>query len=426
MLFGVISFPGTNCEQEAVRAFKSVGFDSKILLWNEPEESFDACDGFLIAGGFSYEDRGRSGVVSANDHACDYLRKAAKAGKPIIGVCNGAQILVETGLVTDSEGPEIALSINKRVKDGEVQGVGFYHDWCVLKNVAKVGRSPFNNTDELVKMPLAHGEGRFVISDEKLKEMKANDQIVYLYATEDGDVDTHYPTNPNGSFENIAGVCNKQGNVLAMMPHPERDPKSVQQFFGAIKSWVDSNSLSANSVEQESGMTVEVQSKKQFPIELYIETIITDNDCETIRSAIERKLGEEVEMKRLRYFGAELDGDLLTEAAKIVETDEIANTNKEVVYAKTTDGYFKYAKGKGFEKVNPEDIYYFEANNSSALIAVEKEDIFSQSKLPKLQHEGVNISILHGGICWILPQEKEEKAIATGILANPVSMYIEK
>ncbi|MBT4936967.1 phosphoribosylformylglycinamidine synthase I, partial [Candidatus Peregrinibacteria bacterium] len=237
MLFGVISFPGTNCETESVRALRKVGVDAKILLWNEPKEHFEECDGFLLAGGFSYEDRGRSGVVAANDEVISYLREASAHAKPIIGICNGAQILVESGLVTDSIGPKIALSINKRIKEGHVQGVGFYHDWCFLKNIAKQGRGPFNNFSKLVKMPLAHGEGRFVIDSDFMKEMEKNDQIVFEYTDENGKVDEHYPVNPNGSAKNIAGVCNIAGNVLAMMPHPERGRELAEDLFLGLKEW---------------------------------------------------------------------------------------------------------------------------------------------------------------------------------------------
>ena len=129
MLFGVISFPGTNCEVEAVRTLKQVGFDAKVIRWNEDESEFIKCNGFFLPGGFSYEDRGRSGIVAANDPVIDILRKEIIKGKIVIGVCNGAQILVETGLVTDSYTPKVALTINKRVRNSHVQGVGFYHDW---------------------------------------------------------------------------------------------------------------------------------------------------------------------------------------------------------------------------------------------------------------------------------------------------------
>lgn len=424
MLFGVISFPGTNCETESLRALKKVGFDAKILRWNEPKESFLACDGLLLAGGFSYEDRGRSGVIAANDQVMDTMREMAKSGKLIIGICNGAQILVESGLITDSEKPTIALSINKRVKDEEVQGTGFYHDWCYLKNVAKKGRSPFNNFEGIIKMPLAHGEGRFVIPSDVLEEMKKNDQIVFLYTDEKGSVNEHYPINPNGSIENIAGLSNKAGNVLAMMPHPERGGVEAEAFFQGLATHIANNkyqiSLETSGYSPVPQSEIDIQPKKEYSLEFYIESIITDNDCETIRLALEKKIGESVSLKRLRYFGMNLSSqNLLEEAVKIVESDEIANTNKERVYIQIAGEAYIYVKGKGLQKA---EIPF----SGTKLYAIEKEDILSSAKLPKLKHSGISVIEVHSAICWIVFPSLEIKVIETGILANPVSMRIEK
>ncbi len=420
MLFGVISFPGTNCETEAVRALKKVGFDAKIILWNESEESFNKCDGFLIAGGFSYEDRGRSGVISANDKALDYIKKANKEGKPIIGICNGAQILVESGIVTDSETPKISLTFNKRVKDGEVQGV-YYHEWIYLKNTAKTGRSPFNNFDSLIKMPIAHGEGRFIIDEEVLKEMKVNDQIVFVYSDENGEVKDEYPINPNGSCANIAGVCNKSGNALALMPHPERSGKLAEDLFIGLKKWIEENKPQITNHELQKGKKIEVKSKENFDIEFFIKTIITDNSEETIKSALNRKLGKDIYLKRMRHFGINLDGDSKKEAKKIIETDELANTNKETVYVKINNEWLVFKKGEGIVKNDMETFF-----GKKIIYVCDNEDLISQAKKPKIEHEGIKVKKIQSAICWVIDFDDEEKIIQTGILANPVSMHIKK
>ena len=476
MLFGVISFPGTNCETESVRALKKAGFDAKIILWNEPKEHFDVCDGFLLAGGFSYEDRGRSGVIAANDNVISYLREASKKGKSIIGICNGAQILVESGLVTDSVGPKIALSINKRVKEGHVQGIGFYHDWCYLKNIAEKGRSPFNNFSKLIKMPLAHGEGRFVIEADTLKEMEKNDQIVFEYTDENGKVDEHYPINPNGSIKNIAGVCNKAGNVLAMMPHPERGGEFSEDLFTGLKEWVNNN----NGVEKSKGLSsfssVIPAPSSVIPaeagihhgngvnaIEFFIESIITDNECETIRSVIEKSIGEEISLKRYRYFSVELvpspqllsqgergnssfpnsclgtqlsqeaQASILEQALKIIKTDELANPNKETIYVKIENTFYKFSKAKGIIPVipapvkpaqAPAGIHFSAESGVCCLLASEKEDILGKSKMEKLQHEEVDLEAIHSGTAWVFPKNLEDKVLEIGVLANPVSMEV--
>jgi len=420
MLFGVISFPGTNCETESLRALRRVGFDAKIILWNEPEESFTECDGFLLAGGFSYEDRGRSGVVAANDHALDYLRTAASAGKPIIGICNGAQVLVESGLLSDSNTPRIGLTINKRVKDKEVQGTGFYHDWVYLSNAADKGRSPFNNFEEMTRMPVAHAEGRFVMDEEILKELQENDQIVFLYTDASGKVDKEYPINPNGSYENIAGLCNKAGNVLAMMPHPERAGDEAKVLFDGLADWMKDKKTTEPSDQSLEGKEIEIKDKGSFDIELYIKTIITDNAEETIRSAVRRKLDKDVHMGRMRYFGINLDGDKKKEAEKIVETDELANVNKEVVYAKIGDDFLQYVKGEGFMGIEAGEFM-----KNTQLYACDNEDILSQAKTPKLIHEKIAVKNMKSAICWEVEDKEKEEIINSGILANPIANYIE-
>ena len=162
--FAVISFPGTNCEAESVRVFKRNGMDAEMVLWNDPGmldgSRLKEFDGYLIAGGFSYEDRGRSGIVAAQDPITEVLKKEADKGKVIIGICNGAQILVETGLIPgfDNKGLAIALTWNEMKKDGEILDTGYYNVWSHIKNIAPKGRSAFNNFSSLDKKFTSHAD----------------------------------------------------------------------------------------------------------------------------------------------------------------------------------------------------------------------------------------------------------------------------
>ena len=131
----IIQFPGSNTERETLMACRRVGLNPVEFLWNEPAESLSDLDGFVIVGGFSYEDRSRSGVIAALDPIMKQIKIEAAKGKPVLGICNGAQILVESGLVPglDDHRVGLALTDNKRVKDGHVVGVGYYNTWANLK-----------------------------------------------------------------------------------------------------------------------------------------------------------------------------------------------------------------------------------------------------------------------------------------------------
>jgi len=215
----VMYFPGNNCEEETLKAVNAAGIDGKILRWNS-NENLKEYDGFVIPGGWSYEDRIRAGVIAAKDPVMEIIKKEAEKGKPVLGICNGAQILIETGMVPGlSNKAEFALApnINPSIS-------GYYNVWVNIKNNNK--KTAFTNSldnDEVLTMPIAHGEGRFTTKDKTLiKDLIKNKQLIFKYCDEKGKVEDKFPTNPNGSMLNIAAISNRGGNVMAMMPHPER------------------------------------------------------------------------------------------------------------------------------------------------------------------------------------------------------------
>src|SRR3989338_3670080 len=216
----VLYFPGNNCEEETRDRCADVGMDAKIIRWNSKED-LSFFDGFIIPGGFSYEDRIRSGVIAAKEKIMDKIRKEAKSGKPLLGICNGAQILVETGLIPGLKNKvEMALApnINPFIS-------GYYCDWVYIKavNSKNSAFNQFYNKNEIIKVPVAHGEGRFTTKDEVLiKQLEKNKQITFKYCDEKGSIINKFPINPNGAVNNIAAISNKEGNIMAMMPHPER------------------------------------------------------------------------------------------------------------------------------------------------------------------------------------------------------------
>jgi len=242
MKIAVLQFPGTNCEFETLVAVKEVGMDGEIFRWNRSAGELSGFDGFVIPGGFSYQDRLRAGVIASKEPVMSALKEEACKGKPIIGICNGFQILVETGLLpgnVNGKGEEsrewcekgsgkvdMALAQNVMVSQGKIVRRGYYCDWVNLRHEAPSKRCSGSFAIErgaLLKIPIAHGEGNLVTTTPGLmKKLNDEGQVVFRYCDRNGRIINEFPFNVNGSTESIAAICNEQGNVLGMMPHPER------------------------------------------------------------------------------------------------------------------------------------------------------------------------------------------------------------
>ncbi len=217
----IIQFPGVNCEYETADAVRSVGLGGDLLRWNEDPALLEEALAVIVPGGFSYQDRIRAGAVSAKDHIMDKLSELASGGRPILGICNGAQVLVESGFIPGIHWERVDLALAPNVMEDRE---GYYCAWTyLLREGTDCVWTAAIAPGDIVPIPIAHAEGRFTTDDGAvLEEMKKNGQIILRYCTQAGLVDHSFPVNPNGSLENMAGVCNREGNVLAMMPHPER------------------------------------------------------------------------------------------------------------------------------------------------------------------------------------------------------------
>lgn len=206
MKFGVITFPGSNCDKDMVYVLKNIMGQQVEELWHK-DHDLKGCDAVVLPGGFSYGDYLRSGAIAKFSPLMKEVIEHADKGGYVFGVCNGFQILCESGLL------EGALLHNNNQK--------FICKNTYLKPVSKSASITKDlDFDKAYKIPVAHGEGRFFANDDTLKSLNDNDQILFKYCNENGEVTSE--DNPNGSLQNIAGISNKNKNVFGMMPHPER------------------------------------------------------------------------------------------------------------------------------------------------------------------------------------------------------------
>jgi phosphoribosylformylglycinamidine synthase len=220
----VVQFGGSNCDRDTVRALAHLGVDAE-LVWHE-DGLPDDTSGVVLPGGFSYGDYLRAGAMAARSPIVDEVRDAADAGTPVLGICNGAQIGCESSLTpgafTTNESARFQCErVTLRVENADTPWTDHFEE------------------GEVVEFPIAHGEGRYEIDDDRLDELEAEDRVLFRYCDEDGEVTSE--ANPNGSKHSVAGVLGERDSVAVLMPHPERvslpdightDGQGVLRAFG--------------------------------------------------------------------------------------------------------------------------------------------------------------------------------------------------
>ncbi|MDD3050200.1 MAG: phosphoribosylformylglycinamidine synthase I [Candidatus Cloacimonetes bacterium] len=210
MRFNVVTFPGSNCDHDGFHIARTRGHEADFV-WHK-DTSLKNPDVVILPGGFSYGDYLRAGALAKLSPIIKEVIKFAEKGGLVIGICNGFQILTESGLLPG------ALMMNENLKF--ICQHQYIH--------TETNRTPFTTNipvGTVLDIPIAHKEGNYYIDDDGLKRLQDNDQIVFRYCNEDGKIDREF--NPNGAVYNIAGICNIKGNVLGMMPHPERSAEDV-------------------------------------------------------------------------------------------------------------------------------------------------------------------------------------------------------
>lgn len=219
MKFGVVIFPGSNCDYDTYYLLKNIlGVETEFLF--HKENSIKNCETIILPGGFSYGDYLRSGAIARFSPIMNEIIKFASNGGIVVGICNGFQILCESGLLPG------VLSKNTSLKFQ-----CFNQTLKVINNKSRF--TNLYNENEIITLPIAHGDGNYIIDADGLKKLYDNNQIILKYCDEYGNITED--SNPNGSIDNIAGICNKSGNVFGLMPHPERCGEEILGNIDGIR-----------------------------------------------------------------------------------------------------------------------------------------------------------------------------------------------
>jgi phosphoribosylformylglycinamidine synthase len=349
-------FPGSNGETDNLRCLQRCGFDAFVFRWNDSREKLEGVEGYFFGAGFSYEDRGRAGMVAARDPLFEFIGKEAEEGKVVIGNCNGAQVLVESGMIPMGDGLRMCLARNaircaeipnpkfqipnkSQIQNSKSQtwhAPGFLNQWVYITRTCRRNRCATSDWDGVMQVPIAHGEGRFVTTDAGLIEvLQENDQIAFCYCDSTGKVSADPPITPNGSMRGIAGICNPRGNVVALMPHPERT-RNGDPYFLSIQHWLRQKERVRKSQipisKSQISPNFQIPNREPRDVEIFIDTLIVNNEERTVEQAAKR-IVPALRLKQFRYIAP-----ASKKAEEILSHISVFNPNKERAYVRSGSG----------------------------------------------------------------------------------------
>lgn len=404
MRIAIIQFPGSTCTRETSIAVARAGMVPVSFLWNDTIEDLEYFSGYILVGGFSYEDRSRAGIIAALHPIIDVLKQQTEFGKPLLGICNGAQILVEAGLVPGLKNYQLALSLttNKRILNGKVLSPYFYNTWIRICLGEHAQASVFTNRlkpGQAINIPIAHAEGRFKLSKELWITLQEQGCTTFHYCDAQGHIDEQYPVNPNGSDYNLAAISNAMGNVMAIMPHPERS-KEGDVIFQSMRDYIANGSIvSSKNIPYSTAFYLpSIYSCPAEAKELIIEALTTDNQALTVEQTLLRK-GIKVQLQRYVHWELACSKEHL---APIAQSSILYNANKE-------------------QCINKERLA---AKGTLAFLIRAKEDMLGQQKKEQLQQRlNVTVQQARYSILWLIQCAEEEHEQLIHYLFNSYILF---
>lgn len=409
MQIAIVQFPGSECERETMLAVKRAGMEPVEFLWNDSKEKLATFDGYIIVGGFSHEDRSRVSVVAAYDPIIDVIKQQGELGKPILGISNGAQILVEAGLVPGVENNVLTLALtdNKRIQQDQTLETGYYNALVCMRLSDKYQYNAFTRcltTSNILRVPVAHAEGRFVIPPALLAEMQENGLNVFQYCDERGKVVDEFPVNPNGSVNNIAAISNKAGNIMAMMPHPERTMQG-DAIFQSMRDYIEQGykqKVAPLLYYPRSASIQKYQSSMENPSLFKGELISVLPNKDQQDASIEAMLNRNnITVKISRYVHWDVLCDSESTFEKIKMSGMLFNDNKEPL-------------------IDPQKL---KSSKSAVFLVRAKEDLLGQQKLQAVKNHFAigGVESIQYSIIWQIEGSEDNihQLLHSHILYNP-------
>ncbi|MBI2453833.1 phosphoribosylformylglycinamidine synthase subunit PurQ, partial [Candidatus Peregrinibacteria bacterium] len=388
------------------------------------------------------QDRGRAGIIASLDPVMKTIKAEAEKGKAVLGICNGAQILVEAGLIPGADGLKLAMALarNKRLQNGEVLGVGYYNAWTRFKCVAPAKSTIFTwnmEEGEILQAPVAHGEGRFTTElTDLMEQLQKNGQMIFRYCDENGAMTENFPTNPNGAMFNLAAVCNPAGNVMGVMPHLERSLPASAKLFSSIRDGLAARK--SGGLEHKRTRHLPVKPLQTWPLPEYqlqkgasewlISLIITDNEAETFEMTLNEMGWNNITLARSTHLEIEMEkrsGDAAKTMRKMIQSGVLLNTNKEKVRVSRGKENLLYdSRKEKFTAVPPrtreENSFVF------PLLVREKADYAGLAKVATFQKrlKMPGIKNIHIGTLWEIRISTKSKNAAENTLKKIMATHL--
>lgn len=407
MRIALVQFPNSSSAQETKLAIQRAGMEPVEVSWHEIEK-LSAMDGYIIVGSASSKDRIQAGMIAPFDPMLWAIKQESDKGKPVLGICHGAQVLVESGMVPGLKNNKVGIALihNQHVIDGNIVATGFNDAWVHIRLHEHYQRNAFtrhltpNNT---LHLPIAHSEGRFVMSEILLDEITAQGLSVFQYCSEAGEIIEQFPINPNGSMKNIAAISNKAGNVMAILPRIDH-AESGDAIFHSMRDYIV-DSKARPETRKHTIPLYYYPRRPKTPMferndktqECFVELVATDQYALTVQQRLQQ-LGFSVTVKRQTHW------EVQTHFVDVIKQNGILfDEKKECIVDKAT------------------------TRNTLAVLVRNKEDHIGHERLQALKLRSITDvdSISHGVLWYFTPTDANhptdllDQIIDTNLIYHP-------